>query len=1203
MTAQRDIARIQDCHDYADALVWASLQTFNAGIRVTTATGGLVDIRRDDATIFNNQVIGTIQFRSDVLGQRGAELTVKAEGTWASGDTPGRIVFATTPDNSSMPVDVVAIKSTGNVQLLADDQLLQFGAAQDYSIQWDGDDAVHTIVAGQFRFVGGNIELEDTDSDGPLGVIYKGADRFIHNFHHADGGGAVPDGLNTFIGVNAGNLTLGNTATQTYHSSTNTGIGSAALNALTTGYRNMGIGENALTLCNSGYSNVAVGTSTLRGCTTGFQNMGVGQNALLALVNGNNNVGIGQSGLREITQGVGNLGIGANAGRYIADGSTPNQTTNNSVYLGTNTKASADGADNEIVIGHNAIGKGANTMVLGGSTVTTVFLPNDDQKLAFGAAGTTDYTIEWDGDDAVHTITAGDFVFTGGNFEIDVTTASVGQLIQDGSRIFHTYEPTDQAATYRNVFIGKNSGNFTLNNTTLPYHGTGNIGIGDSTLDALTTGFYNFGLGTLSLSAVTSGLGNVGIGHQTGENITTSSYNALIGRSAGINIVGGSGRNIGIGQNALGGLTSGAYNVAVGDLAGRYIANGSSPNQTPDNSVYIGKDTKASADGADNEIVIGYNAIGKGANTMVLGGSTVTTVFLPNDNQQLAFGAAGTTDYTIEWDGDDAVHTVTAGQFRFVGGNIELEDTISPGNLGVIYKGADRFIHNFHHHSGNTQIPDGNNTFIGVNAGNLTMGSTATQAVQGSENVGIGYRVLDALTTGYRNIGVGADTLGACTGGTYNTGIGSNSLLTLTTGGQNVAIGYGTLLSCTDHYNVAIGYGSLLAITSGVGNIGIGHSAGWYIANGSTPNQTPDNSLYLGRDTKASTDGEDNEIVIGYNAIGKGANTMVLGGSAITTVFLPNDNQQLAFGAAGTTDYTIEWDGDDAVHTITAGQFVFTGGNIELEDTTDANAGVIMKGADRFIHNFHHPSGDTQVPDGDNIFIGINAGNLTLGSGATSVSHGSANVGIGTNTLGALTDGFANMGIGPYTLSSCTTGAANVGVGTFCLRTLTGANNNVGIGTFTLDLTNGYGNVALGYAALYPITSGSYNVGVGLDAGRYIANGSTPNETSDNSVYIGRATKASADGADNEIVIGYQAIGKGANTAVIGGSTLTKVFMPTLALLERSVDPTEPEEGESVIWMSDGTEKGDDGDILIASKAGGITKWGTLFDHSGGAGW
>ena len=56
-------------------------------------------------------------------------------------------------------------------------------------------------------------------------------------------------------------------------------------------------------------------------------------------------------------------------------------------------------------------------------------------------------------------------------------------------------------------------------------------------------------------------------------------------------------------------------------------------------------------------------------------------------------------------------------------------------------------------------------------------------------------------------------------------------------------------------------------------------------------------------------------------------------------------------------------------------------------------------------------------------------------------------------------------------------------------------------------------------------------------------------------------------------------------------------------MLERRRDPTEPAEGHAVIWMSNGSGKGDDGDVMIASQAGGATKYATLFDHSGGSSW
>ena len=64
---------------------------------------------------------------------------------------------------------------------------------------------------------------------------------------------------------------------------------------------------------------------------------------------------------------------------------------------------------------------------------------------------------------------------------------------------------------------------------------------------------------------------------------------------------------------------------------------------------------------------------------------------------------------------------------------------------------------------------------------------------------------------------------------------------------------------------------------------------------------------------------------------------------------------------------------------------------------------------------------------------------------------------------------------------------------------------------------------------------------------------------------------------------------------------LPSVFIPasTLKIKEASSDPANPSEGEAIIWMSDGTGSGDDGDILIKITAGGATKTATLVDFSG----
>jgi hypothetical protein len=119
--------------------------------------------------------------------------------------------------------------------------------------------------------------------------------------------------------------------------------------------------------------------------------------------------------------------------------------------------------------------------------------------------------------------------------------------------------------------------------------------------------------------------------------------------------------------------------------------------------------------------------------------------------------------------------------------------------------------------------------------------------------------------------------------GRENTAIGSNSLVSNTEGNQNTAIGYKSLEANTNgSFNTAIGEFSLASITSGSGNTAIGFNAGGTAA-GNIPNTISYSSVYLGIDSKASVDGAQNEIVIGYNAIGGGSNTMQLG-NGITNV-------------------------------------------------------------------------------------------------------------------------------------------------------------------------------------------------------------------------------------------------------------------------------------------------------------------------------
>lgn len=61
----------------------------------------------------------------------------------------------------------------------------------------------------------------------------------------------------------------------------------------------------------------------------------------------------------------------------------------------------------------------------------------------------------------------------------------------------------------------------------------------------------------------------------------------------------------------------------------------------------------------------------------------------------------------------------------------------------------------------------------------------------------------------------------------------------------------------------------------------------------------------------------------------------------------------------------------------------------------------------------------------------------------------------------------------------------------------------------------------------------------------------------------------------------------------------THVPRNTLGGNATSADPVDPPANSHVIWQSDGTGSGDDGDIMIKiTDAGGTTKTATLVDYS-----
>ena len=166
----------------------------------------------------------------------------------------------------------------------------------------------------------------------------------------------------------------------------------------------------------------------------------------------------------------------------------------------------------------------------------------------------------------------------GAFLKIPTTTSTVGQILQNSVCVFHTFYPTNYATNNRNVFLGFSVGNFTLSNDAATYKGTGNVGIGQTVMTALTTGYYNFAAGLICGNSLTTGTSNCFLGTYAGGMCTTGSSNFFLGREAGYSCK-TTENNIAIGAYALAGPEDGvnylgSYNTAIGAQAGKMCYGG-----------------------------------------------------------------------------------------------------------------------------------------------------------------------------------------------------------------------------------------------------------------------------------------------------------------------------------------------------------------------------------------------------------------------------------------------------------------------------------------------------------------------------------------------------------------------------------------------------------------------------------------------------
>ncbi|MFA6790578.1 MAG: hypothetical protein WCR65_03305, partial [Parcubacteria group bacterium] len=234
-------------------------------------------------------------------------------------------------------------------------------------------------------------------------------------------------------------------------------------------------------------------------------------------------------------------------------------------------------------------------------------------------------------------------------------------------------------------------------------------------------------------------------------------------------------------------------------------------------------------EGSNGRIGFHTNLTGSGVSDGTIIGPTENGNFYiwNYENAIVNIGTNGESRLYIKGDGNIGIGKASPlKKLDIAGDGINLENTFS-SSTGIIFKDTNRFIHNFQHPTGDTAIPDGYNTFVGVGTGNFTMGITATSNEHGSRNTAFGYNNLRLNTTGYRNTAIGTNSLQANTTGYRNTAIGGTSLYNNTTGYFNTAGGeYSLPFNTTGNYNTAYGAHSLHDLTEGISNVAIGYETG-----------------------------------------------------------------------------------------------------------------------------------------------------------------------------------------------------------------------------------------------------------------------------------------------------------------------------------------------------------------------------------------
>jgi hypothetical protein len=296
-------------------------------------------------------------------------------------------------------VDLITGQTIEGAKTFKENILVNYGTDGTQAVRIGAQGDNYNTMFGAATFLYGTPGSNNTAIGGfALSSLNGGNENTAVGLNAIRQGGAADGSRNTAVGVAAlsnGSGTNDNTAIGTYtlagiitggsnvavgnyslfnntSANYNVGVGYESLKNTTTGGNNTALGHGSMLLNTSGDVNTAVGENSLMSNTIGRYNTAIGVQAQEQNTTGAQNTAIGVAAIDRNMEGNYNAVLGAFSGRYIADNSTYNTAIDNSVLVGALSRPLANNANNEIVIGYDAIGNGSNTVTLGNMSITNV---------------------------------------------------------------------------------------------------------------------------------------------------------------------------------------------------------------------------------------------------------------------------------------------------------------------------------------------------------------------------------------------------------------------------------------------------------------------------------------------------------------------------------------------------------------------------------------------------------------------------------------------------------------------------------------------------------------------------------------------------------------------------------------------------------------------------------------------------------------